>query len=343
MRARWSWRSTMIRQAASAAQTWVRRRWRVAAAVPGTRLARRDLPARDRQLAGDGRTLAVYDYSAGRAQLQAIETARSSRPGSAALRARPAAGSRLQDPNVALTRDGGKLLLGSLNHACGVRRDGVRAAASRSCSSARAEAGSASRRSSRHPASPAASSSASRSPSMRQAPSPIVGGTGQPGRAGALGRLQPWTATSLAWLRSLRPEKRLNGFAADLALSGDGRWLAVGGDQSVHLYELRGGRVRTCAPGSPRPTPTAGYFGETVALSADGRRLLTGAPRTDCAEGVRCGVAYRLRLWPDLGASPEDPARDQCRGCQFRPSYRAERRRPSCRDPGRRDPCLRSR
>ena len=29
-----------------------------------------------------------------------------------------------------------------------------------------------------------------------------------------------------------------------------------------------------------------------MALSADGRRLLTGAPRSDCAAGARCGVAY---------------------------------------------------
>ena len=37
-----------------------------------------------------------------------------------------------------------------------------------------------------------------------------------------------------------------------------------------------------------------------MALSGDGRRLLVGAPRTDCAEGDRCGVAYlfdRDRTW----------------------------------------------
>ena len=65
----------------------------------------------------------------------------------------------------------------------------------------------------------------------------------------------------------------------------------MGGDQSVHLYEHAGGIFALRARLTP-PDPAAGYFGETVALSADGRRLLTGAPRTDCAEGARCGVAY---------------------------------------------------
>jgi hypothetical protein len=48
------------------------------------------------------------------------------------------------------------------------------------------------------------------------------------------------------------------------------------------------------------PDLTAGYFGETVALSRDGRRLLVGAPRTDCPEGPRCGLVYlfeRDRFW----------------------------------------------
>ena len=37
-----------------------------------------------------------------------------------------------------------------------------------------------------------------------------------------------------------------------------------------------------------------------MALSGDGRHLLVGAPRTDCAKGDRCGVAYlfeRDRNW----------------------------------------------
>ena len=48
------------------------------------------------------------------------------------------------------------------------------------------------------------------------------------------------------------------------------------------------------------PDLAAGYFGETVSISDDGRRLLVGAPRTDCPEGDRCGVAYlyeRDQFW----------------------------------------------
>jgi hypothetical protein len=126
----------------------------------------------------------------------------------------------------------------------------------------------------------------------------LAGGTGEPGEEGSL------------WVYALgepepRPVQQLTapvgepGFANDLALAADDSWLAIGGDQSVHLFRRAGGQFALQASLAP-PHPEAGYFGETVALSGDGRLLLVGAPRTNCAEGDRCGVAYlfdRDRSW----------------------------------------------
>ena len=95
-----------------------------------------------------------------------------------------------------------------------------------------------------------------------------------------------------------------DGFAADLALSADGRWLAVGGDQSVHLYERMRWDSSRSAPGSPRPTPRP-------AISARPWRC----PRTAdaCSRALRAPTAPKAHVaaWPictnaaDPGASPE--------------------------------------
>ena len=82
------------------------------------------------------------------------------------------------------------------------------------------------------------------------------------------------------------------GFANALSWSADGSWLAVGGEQSVHLFQRQGDGFALRKTLGPPIGSSAGYFGETVALSGDGRRLLVGAPRTNCPEGDRCGVAY---------------------------------------------------
>jgi hypothetical protein len=126
----------------------------------------------------------------------------------------------------------------------------------------------------------------------------VVGGTAAAGGGGALwvyalGDPEP------APMQPLSAPETQPGFGNALSWSADGSWLAVGGDQSVHLFEREGSALvwrKTLEP----PDRSAGYFGETVALSGDARLLLVGAPRADCAEGDRCGVAYlfgRDRAW----------------------------------------------
>ena len=126
----------------------------------------------------------------------------------------------------------------------------------------------------------------------------MVGGTGEAGLSGALG-VYALHGPEPRLVQILEPSKPMWGFATDLSLSGDGRWLAVGGGHSVHVYERSGDGFVLHKVLIP-PDLAAGYFGETVALSRDGRRLLIGAPRTDCAEGPRCGLVYlfeRDRFW----------------------------------------------
>lgn len=281
-----------------ATQAWVRdgRTWRAAAQGPG--LPGAACPRVTARLAGDGRTLVVYDYSAGRAEILGIGAAAVEPGGTAALDA--AAGSRFPPPgpNVALTRDGGRLLLGSLNRGCSVGADGERSCGVAQLFERRAD-GWARSVTILPETGLARQVQFGQSVAMDAAGTmAVVGGMGQPGQTGALGVFS-LGGSEPRLIQILQPEKRLGGFAADLALSADGRWLAVGGDQSVHLYERADGTFALRTVLTP-PDPAAGYFGETVALSADGRRLLTGAPRTDCAEGARCGVAYVYdhdRLW----------------------------------------------
>ena len=281
-----------------AAQSWVRdgARWR--AGGQGAGLPGATCPRVTGRLAGDGRTLVIYDYSDGRAQIQHIGTATVEPAGSVLLEG--AAGSRFPPPgpNAALTHDGGKLLLGAINRGCTVAANGERSCGVAQLFERRADGWA--RLATIRPAADLASQVQFGQAVAIDAAGTVavVGGMGQPGRSGALAVYaldggEPRLAQTLA------PETHLSGFAADLALSADGRWLAVGGDQAVHLYERIGGIFALRTKLTP-PDADAGYFGETVALSADGRRLLTGAPRTDCAKGARCGVAYVYdydRIW----------------------------------------------
>ena len=255
-------------------------------------------PSLTARLSPDGRVLAVHDFGAGRAMVYDLTASSLVPAGTATIEG--TAGSRFPPPgaNVALSADGGRLLLGSLNRGCrhpagGERicgtavlfaRDGERWRSIATLRPPEAEDGF-----TRFGQSVALTGDGALA---------LAGGTGVPGGVGAL------------WVYRLdggepRPLQRLTApaeqpeFANSLSLAADGSWLAVGGSQAVHLFRRQGdGFVldRSLGP----PDPLAGYFGETVALSADGRWLLVGAPRTDCEAGDRCGVAYlydRTRSW----------------------------------------------
>jgi hypothetical protein len=123
----------------------------------------------------------------------------------------------------------------------------------------------------------------------------LVGGTGLTGGPGALHLFLP-RPDGLAPVQTLLPpgpDPDDEFYAADLAASGDGAWVAVGQSQAVALYR-RGpdGRLAPAARLEP-PEERAGTFGEAVALDGTGATLLVGAPRTTCAAGAWCGAAYR--------------------------------------------------
>ena len=196
----------------------------------------------------------IYDYSDGRAQIQAIGTATVEPAGSVVLEG--AAGSRFPPPgpNVALTHDGGKLLLGAINRGCTVAENGERSCGVAQLFERRAD-GWARLATIRPAADLARQVQFGRAVAVDAAGTvAVVGGMGQPGRSGAL-TVYALDGSEPRLTQTLAPETHLSGFTADLALSADGRWLAVGGDQAVHLYERIGGTfaLRT---GLARQTPT---------------------------------------------------------------------------------------
>jgi hypothetical protein len=193
-------------------------------------------------------------------------------------------------PNLAFTTDGGRLLLGAPNRGC--RR---LAAGGIACGTAELleRRGMGWERRAAFP--PPAEEDGTVRFGQSVALSPdgslaLVGGTGEVGRSGALWQFA-LDGAEPRLIQMLAPERRDGWFGNDVALSGDGRRLAVGGEQAVWLYEREGEgfvlRKRLTAPDLE-----AGHFGETVALSRDGRMLLVGAPRTACDAGERCGIAY---------------------------------------------------
>jgi hypothetical protein len=276
--------------------------WREAARGPAALADQSRCPPVTARLADDGRTLAVHDYSAGRAQVLDVAATGINPEGTAAITAEAGFAFPPPCPNLAFSGDAGKLLLGSVNRGCRARPAG---GGGRACGLAelfeRREGDGWERVATFLPV-PERDGLIRFGQSVALAPDgslALVGGTGEPGRSGAL-----WVYAvepgGPRLVQILAPRGRREGwFANDVALSGDGNWLAVGGEQSVHLYE-RLGQGFAFRKLLTAPDAAAGHFGETVALSRDGRRLLVGAPRTACAEGERCGAVYlfeRDRLW----------------------------------------------
>ena len=281
-----------------APQTWSRAGddWREAAQGPALRGAA--CPTVTTQLGDDGRTLVIYNYSAGRAEMLDLADGRITPIGTASIGGRVGVRFPPPGPNLSISSDGQKLLLGSLNHGCRVLAGG-----GRECGQAELferRAGSWERTAIILPVPELVGrvgfgQSVALEPAAQLA---MVGGTGGAGLSGALG-VYALHGPEPRLVQILEPSKPMWGFATDLSLSGDGRWLAVGGGHSVHVYERSGDGFVLHKVLIP-PDLAAGYFGETVALSRDGRRLLIGAPRTDCAEGPRCGLVYlfeRDRFW----------------------------------------------
>ena len=250
------------------------------------------------QLAPDGATLAVYDFSDGEAKLFDLSGDGFAPAGMAALSSRAVFGFPPPGRNVALATGGKKLLLGSINHGCRVA-DGVRVCGSAELLERQGDQW----RTIATLLPPEEDDGLTRFGQSvalsADATLALAGGTGEPGLGGAL-----WVYAlgegAPRLLQRLSAEVPETGFANDLALSADGTWLAVGGEQSVRVFQRVGDAFvprKTIHP----PDAAAGYFGETVALSQDGRRLLVGAPRTDCDQGDRCGVAYLFERDRDWG------------------------------------------
>ena len=284
--------------ACRAPQIWGRRGadWRETSSGPS--LSATACPSVSAIVAADGATIAVYDYSAGTAQLLDMDSGGFTAAGTARIAGEAGFSFPPPGPNVALSADGSRLLLGSVNRGCRAWPDGQRFCGSAELFERRD--GTWERVATLVP--PEDHDGFTRfGQSVAITPDSVLalaGGTGEPGFPGtlwvyALGRGEPLI------VQQLTIAKPQGGFANDLSLAADGSWLAVGGDQSVHLFERVGGAFTLRKTLTP-PDPDAGYFGATVALSADGSRLMVGAPRARCAEGDRCGVSYlfaRDRFW----------------------------------------------
>lgn len=270
-------------------------------------------PAVTVRLAPDQVTLAVYDYGRGRASLVKVGGAASTTGQGLELGGRVGFDFPLPGPNLAFSKDGAKLLLGTTNRRCRADADGL------ACGAAELIARTARGWESQAVLEP--DGETRREVWFGQAVAlsgdgelALVGGTGRPGQAGGLWlfALGPGPARDLG---ELRPDRRDPWFAIDLAFARDGGWLAVGGERAAYLYRREGPSFVLAQRLTP-PGPEAGHFGERLALSADGRMLLVGAPRTRCATGPRCGAAYLYRrhsgwqLHSVIGAADDQPGVD---------------------------------
>lgn len=271
-------------------QGWTKR-------AAGAQLAAGSCPALGSRLSADGATLAVYDFTAARAELFDLDASSLTPAGSAAITS--AIGSRFPPPgpSVALSGHGDRLLLGALNRGCrtggGPRICGIAELFERDQGSWRHAA------TLRPPEADDGFAQFGQAVALTADGSlALAGGTGLPGGIGSLWVYRLGAPEPEALQKLSAPDDQPE-FANSLSLAADGSWLAVGGSQSVHLFRRQGPGFafdRTLGP----PDPSAGYYGETVAISADGRWLLVGAPRTDCDAGDRCGIAYlydRDRGW----------------------------------------------
>lgn len=269
--------------------------WSLAGERPGAR-KEPDAPCGpvSAALSGDGGTLAVLQLWDGTVRTYRSDGTDLADAGSFLLPGSsgydfPAPGS-----NVALSADGGLLLVGSPNRDCefSVPRD--------ACGAAhlfrRTDAGW--RREASLPRPPGAGIAALFGHAValsRDGGTAFVGGTGQLGMSGSV---WVYRRTAEGWaveseLRSGRGDETWFGSTLDVGAAGS--FVAIGGEQAVHLFERRGRewqRVGGIAP----PDGRAGTFGAAVAIDAGATFLVTGAPRTACAEGLRCGSAYSYVL-----------------------------------------------
>src|SRR3954471_24577738 len=180
------------------------------------------------QLAPDGSTLAIYDFSEGKVRLFDLAEDGFVPAGTATISTPAVFGFPPPGRNVALAAGGQKLLLGAINHG-GRISDAIRV-----CGSAelfeRHEGGWQSVATLLPPADEDGLTRFGQSVALSSDGSlALVGGTGEPGLSGALwvyalGQRAP------RLLQRLSAEAAENGFANDLALSSDGTWLAVGGE-----------------------------------------------------------------------------------------------------------------
>jgi hypothetical protein len=127
-----------------------------------------------------------------------------------------------------------------------------------------------------------------------------IGGPGHVGDQGEVylfEKREGWTEVGV-----LVPDARSDSiFGTAVAMTGDGRTVAVGADRAAYVFS-RDAQGWALTARIDTPEEAAGSFGSAVAFSGDGRRLLIGAPRTGCADLPRCGAAYAFERPPRGGA-----------------------------------------
>jgi hypothetical protein len=285
-------------EACRALQLWGRQAGHWRQIVAGPPLTGPACPSVTARLSPDARLVAVYDYGAGRATLTRLAEDGLAPVGVAAVGARHGYPFPPPGPNLAFSADASRLLLGAPNRDCRRLPESGTGCGTAELLERRGDAW--------------------QVLAMFQPPADedgrarfgqavalgldgalaVVGGTGEAGRSGGL-----WvfavTSGEPRLVQLLSPRRADGWYAKEVALSGDGRWLAVGADQAVYLYQ-RDGEGFSLRKRLDAPDPNAGQFGETLALSHDGGTLLVGAPRASCAAGERCGIAYLYtydRFW----------------------------------------------
>jgi hypothetical protein len=125
--------------------------------------------------------------------------------------------------------------------------------------------------------------------------SAVVGGTGI---GGDPGMLYWFERDGAVWHfhGTLMPTRREEGvFGQAVALSADGRTLAVGGEEVVRIFAAEGEGWRQLQELRAGDRDVGG-FGMAIAMTGDGASLVVGAPRTRCGVAEpRCGRAFLFR------------------------------------------------
>jgi hypothetical protein len=247
-------------------------------------------PSVTARLSPGGDALAVYDYGAGKARLLRVDADGFRAASETGFTGRPGFTAPPPGPNLSLVGD--RLLLGAVNRDCRMRAEGGGIVCGTAVLLVRRGRGWEEVARFRPPAEDEGQVRFGQAVALLPGgDAALVGGTGEPGRDGALWLFRVRPGEPPAAVQKLAPERRDGWFGNDVALAADGSWLAVGGEQAVYLYEREGAgfafRKRLTAPDLD-----AGHFGETVALSAAGDRLVVGAPRSRCGLDERCGAVY---------------------------------------------------